>query len=583
MKIFYALLLSFSIAASGIGATIPAHAADAIVTTDFKANDLGLWSQSSIYGQNYMGSTKLEDWKQLWCASWDDPTCSDYDQLYSDLILRPCLTDSDRACLDSIDATNSKNVLEKLTFFGESTSQKIPSYKFKTGVGTEMVDIPAGGGLSVWKSSELNPDGSERFYAGHILLRYMSTCPRSTPKTPCSIGLSDFKGTVYPVSVKPGTGCREFALEGKCVDSLNFKGAERIAVSLRMDQKLTGWIFGRMQNADFSVTPIDAKYNKIRIEGDVTLVPELIASIAKSEIVKDPVLEKYLKDFFTVGRPGTAVPNPGGGSWNDASVGGLWSKTYPDFLSAQTTTRLLSNNFDKFGLFAAFENHLKPFSPKAENNGRNILRETNSIFWNFGANAYIGNNTCSADKSKLHGMVVTNAPIFETGPPVFKDGSLNYKVAGVHTNVDGSIFQGRYTYIVRSDTARCYYGFSDAPIVASVEVVSADNSAQIATVLVSENKSTGFIKLQADNFTFSSPTIKVKLVQDKPLVAVKEVSPVVPEKVVPKQEAAATNTTTAAPVEVKKIVIKSISCAKGKIIRKISGTNPKCPAGFKKK
>ena len=562
MKIFYALLLSISVATSAVSGTLPAHAADAIVTTDFKANDFGLWSQSSIYGQNYMGSTKLEDWKQLWCSGWDDPTCADRDQLYADLILRPCLNESDRACLDAVEVKNAKNELEKLTFYGESTTQKIAPYKFKNG--SETVDVPGGGGLSVWKSSELNVDGSEKFYAAHVLLRYLSPCVRGVSSISCTINLSDFKGSVYPVSVTPGTGCRQFALEGKCVDSLDFKGTERIAVSLRMDQKLTGWIFGRMHNADFSVTPIDAKYNKIRIEGDVTLVPELIASIPKSEIVKDPLLEKYLKDFFTVGIAGTTVPNPGGGSWNDASVGGLWSKTYPDFLSAQTTTRLLSANFEKFGLFTAFENHLKPFSPKAENNGRNILRETNSIFWNFGANAYMGNNACSADKSKLHGMVVTNASIFEKGPPEFKDGSLNYKVAGVHKNVDGSIFQGRYTYIVRSDTARCYYGFSDAPIVATVEVVSADNKSQVATVLVSENKASGFIKLQADNFTFSSPTIKVKLVQDKPLVAIKQDAPKV--------------ATTAA---VKKVI--TITCTKGKITKKYSGANPKCPSGYLKK
>ena len=562
MKIFYALLLSLSITASAINGTLPAHAADAIVTTDFKANDFGLWSQSSIYGQNYMGSTKLEDWKQLWCSGWEDPTCADRDQLYADLILRPCLNESDRACLDAVEVKNAKNELEKLTFYGESTTQKIAPYKFKSG--SETVDIPGGGGLSVWKSSELNTDGSEKFYAAHVLLRYLSPCVRDKSSVSCSINLSDFKGSVYPVSVKSGTGCRQFALEGKCVDSLDFKGAERIAVSLRMDQKLTGWIFGRMQNADFSVTPIDATFNKIRIEGDVTLVPELIASIPKSEIVKDPVLEKYLKDFFTVGTPGTTVPNPGGGSWNDGSVGGLWSKTYPDFLSAQTTTRLLSVNFDKFALFAAFENHLKPFSPKAENNGRNILRETNSIFWNFGANAYTGNNACSADKSKLHGMVVTNAPIFEKGPPEFKDGSLNYKVAGAHTNLDGSLFQGRYTYIVRSDTARCYYGFSDAPIVASVEVVSADNSAQIATVLVSENKTTGFIKLQANNFTFSAPTIKVKLMQDKPIVPAKSEASAAPKSSVAKK-------------------VITITCAKGKITKKFSGANPKCPSGYKKK
>ncbi len=561
-RLFYIFVLAFSFMASTINGTVPAHAADAIVTTDFKANDFGLWSQSSIYGQNYMGSTKLEDWKQLWCSGWEDPTCADRDQLYADLILRPCLNESDRACLDAVEVKNAKNELEKLTFYGESTTQKIAPYKFKNG--SETVDVPAGGGLSVWKSSEVNADGSEKFYAAHVLLRYLSPCTRDKSSISCSINLSDFKGSVYPVSVKPGTGCLQFALEGKCVDSLNFNGAERVAVSLRMDKQLTGWIFGRMQNADFSVTPIDATFNKIRIEGDVTLVPELIASVPKSEIAQDPKLEKYLKDFFTVGTPGTTVPNPGGGSWNDGSVGGLWSKTYPDFLSAQTTTRLLSVNFDKFALFAAFENHLKPFSPKAENNGRNILRETNSIFWNFGANAYTGNNACSANKTKLHGMVVTNAPIFETGPPVFKDGSLNYRVAGVHTNVDGSLFQGRYTYIVRSDTARCYYGFSDAPIVASVEVVSADNSAQIATVLVSENKTTGFIKLQANNFTFSAPTIKVKLMQDKPIVPAKSEASAAPKSSVAKK-------------------VITITCAKGKISKKYSGANPKCPSGYKKK
>ena len=115
-------------------------------------------------------------------------------------------------------------------------------------------------------------------------------------------------------------------------------------------------------------------------------------------------------------------------------------------------------------------------------------------------------------------------------------------------------------------------------------MIGADGTEQtIATESVREDKKREWLFLSAQNFTFSAPTIKVKLIQDKPLVAVKEVSPVVPEKVAPKQENTATNTTTAAPDKVKKIIIKSISCAKGKIIRKISGTSPKCPAGFKKK
>ena len=544
------LVLLFSVSAF----TPPARAADSFVYTDFAANDFGLWSQSSIYGQDQRGSKKLEDWKQLWCSEWDDPSCSVYDNLFADLILSPCLNEADRACLEGIEAKNSSGTLEKLTLYGEATSQKIARYQFKSGA--NLVDVPAGGGLSIWKSSEKNADGSDRLYAAHILLRYIATSSRQSGEAADKIVLSDFKGQIYPVTLKSGATCKEFAIGSQCIDSVNFTGNEKLAVTLRMNKDLTGWIFGRMQNSEFAVTSLDAGYNKIRIGGDVTLVPELAAKVAKSDISKDPKLEKYLRDFFTNGRPGVSVPNPGSGSFNDGSIGGYQSTSYEGFLAAQTTTRLISVNFDKFALFSAFEDQLKPFSPPASNNGRNILRETNSIFWNFGANTYVGSNKCSADKTKLHGLVVTNASIFENGPPEFKDGSLNYRVAGIHNNLDGSEFKGRYTYIVRSDTARCYYGFSNAPIEARVEVLSSNNTTQVASVLVSEKD--GFIKLQADNFTFSSPTIKVKFSQDsaQPIAST--------AKIAPKKSS-------------------TITCIKGKTSKKITGVNPKCPAGYKKK
>jgi|694.fasta_scaffold17764_5 hypothetical protein len=551
---FASPLISLVLLFSAVAFTPPARAADSFVYTDFAANDFGLWSQSSIYGQDQKGSKKLEDWKQLWCSGWDDPSCSVYDNLFADLILSPCVNEADRACLDGIEAKNSSGALEKLTLYGEATSQKIARYQFKSGA--NLVDVPAGGGLSIWKSSEKNSDGSDRLYAAHILLRYIATSSRQSGEAADKIVLSDFKGQIYPVTLKSGATCREFAIGTQCVDSANFDGSEKLAVTLRMNKDLTGWIFGRMQNSEFAVTSLDASYNKIRIGGDVTFVPELSAKVAKSEISKDAKLEKYLRDFFTVGRVGVSVPNPGSGSFNDGGVGGNTSTTYAGFLEAQTTTRLFSVNFEKFALFSAFEDHLKPYSPAASNNGRNILRQTNSIFWNFGANTYLGTNKCSADKTKLHGMVVTNASIFENGPPEFKDGSLNYRVAGIHKNSDGSVFKGRYTYIVQSDTARCYYGFSKAPIEARVEVVSASNSSQVATVLVSEKD--GFIKLQADNFTFSSPTIKVKFSQDS-----------------------AQPTATTAKAAPKKS--STLTCIKGKTSKKITGVNPKCPAGFKKK
>lgn len=527
------------------------------VSTNFQANDFGLWSNSSLYGQIYNGSTELAKWTQLWCTGWDDPTCANYSQLYEDLILRTCKVDSDRSCIDSLQVNDSTGQLEKLVYYGESKSKIIAPFTFKATKLTPETKIPGGGGMSIWKSATANSDGTPRYFASHVLLRYRSTCPEGHPRSDCTIELSDFKGSVYPVKIESAGVCREFALvSGECVNSVNFAGSERVGLTLRLDKNLTGWIFGRMQNADFSVDPLDPENNKIRVEGNVTLVPELKASVPKVDVAKDAVLEKYLKDFYTVGLSGNG--NPGGGSTN---WGGSISRNYADFLTAPNT-ELISANFDKFKLFSAFEKYLVPFSPAANNNGVNILRETNSIFWNFAANTYTGSNACSADKTKLHGLVVTNAPIYEQGPPAFIDGSLNYRVAGIHTNVDGSLFKGRYTYIVRSDTARCYYGFSSAPIEAKVEVVSADNSSQVATVLVSERD--GFIKLQADNFTFSSPTIRIKLAQGAAITPPKPAQPV---------GAVATQL----PKQI------TITCIKGKTVKKVLGANPKCPAGFKKK
>jgi hypothetical protein len=61
--------------------------------------------------------------------------------------------------------------------------------------------------------------------------------------------------------------------------------------------------------------------------------------------------------------------------------------------------------------------------------------------------------------------------------------------------------------------------------------------------------------MAANGFTFSSPTVRVKLTQD-PVAVVK------------------------APV---KQVKTTITCVKGKTVQKVSAISPKCPAGFKKK
>jgi hypothetical protein len=109
-----------------------------------------------------------------------------------------------------------------------------------------------------------------------------------------------------------------------------------------------------------------------------------------------------------------------------------------------------------------------------------------------------------------------------------------------------SLVEGTYDLLIRSDAARCLYGFSNAPIQASISVTGEDNQ-KVATTSMTEGN--GWIKLSAYGFNFSDPTISVKLSQAK--------------------------------AQVKRSA--TITCTKGKTVKKVTGTNPKCPTGFKKR
>jgi hypothetical protein len=71
--------------------------------------------------------------------------------------------------------------------------------------------------------------------------------------------------------------------------------------------------------------------------------------------------------------------------------------------------------------------------------------------------------------------------------------------------------------------------------------------------------------MSAKGFTYSAPTIKVKLSQDVPT---------------PAPSATPTPSPIAKPAAAKKT---SITCVKGKTSKKVTAVNPKCPTGFKKK
>lgn len=131
--------------------------------------------------------------------------------------------------------------------------------------------------------------------------------------------------------------------------------------------------------------------------------------------------------------------------------------------------------------------------------------------WSFG-NAAQSNQPCLGSTKGLAGLVTTNAPIYPSGPPTYNSGYLTYEIGGLHYQVDGQTLNiGNYNLILRSDVARCLYGFTNAPVSATVQVVS--DSGQQVTSVTTVGESKGWLSLNANGFTYSQKKIKIKISQ----------------------------------------------------------------------
>jgi hypothetical protein len=162
--------------------------------------------------------------------------------------------------------------------------------------------------------------------------------------------------------------------------------------------------------------------------------------------------------------------------------------------------------------------------------------------------------SCLSNSKDLTGIVTTNAGMYISSPPTFnkETQSLDYKVSSPHLNEAGKPNVGNY-----------------------VSIVSSDGSSQVATTAVSERN--GWLYLSANGFNYSSPTVRVKLTQEAPAptptpTPTPEPTPTVTPTPTP------TPTLTTAPVKK-----TTITCVKGKAVKKVTSVKPVCPKGYKKK
>jgi len=558
----------------------------ASASTAFNVNIADHFNGIAQENLSYITTGILPGGAELLCSGWNDPKCSN--SLTAYVILPNCESANEANCVEGLSVKSAK--------VSEGNAKWIKTIKSQAFPADTSKELPAGSNWSLFEVPALAAAGEVSKFAVRVKVKFQ--------KFPV-VGLKsmDFSATVVPY-VEGTTSSRDMEVyewvnplgvktvsgssgDSKCVWSANgicgkettFPKDARVKLTIHLGNYLTSWLHGRLTEPTVETTAITTTQNRLVVDAAPVTTPSASALISAADVsaeissrFKDPsgylppVEISMMTSASEDGALGTFLNFEKFFANKATSIADTWS-----FRSINPSS-LLNAGFAGFGGFASASD-----STGLGLAATKCLPQASSIF-----GAVTGANSTAA----LIGMVTTNSLTYESGPPKFEDGFLNYKVAGVHSNPDGSDFIGKYDLVMDGAIARCLYGFgAKVPISATVSIVSTDTGSRVQSTFFKDDGK--WIRLGAYGFTFSSPTLKIKLAQggaaDPAKVAVKEEVPPVPEKPAPKEEVAATTTKAAAPAEVKKVITKSISCVKGKVTRKISGTNPICPAGFKKK
>jgi len=447
-------------------------------------------------------------------------------------------------------ATAIENCVDSLQIIkgdGTVVNAKFEKYfKGKTFTGIPDLNMPGGSRPSLWIATGApNAAGTEKYVVNTALIwNYISG----------AASVYGFQASVYAIQDKFDAGYTDSGIKlgptingkfasvtdtgeinfmgtciateaGYCAERVQFAPNTRINLKLKLSNKVTGWLQGRISSPAIELTTIDKNFNNLSVTADVVDVPMMYAQFKKSDnnaFVNDAYENKW---FSSLGFNGRSE----------------WRQFAPNQPVGMEMVTALSSA------------------------AKDTAAEVHS-YWNISSLPNISNNPCMADTSKLIGFVTTNAMSYSGSAPIWDGSSLQYKVAGLHYLPDGkTLATGKYDLVMRSESARCLYGFTNAPISASISIASADGEQKVATTVVNEKN--GWLYLAAGGFTFSAPTINIKLTQEA--VKKEEVKVVTPAPVAATPKAAAKTTT--------------IKCVKNGKIKSVTALKPKCPTGYRLK
>lgn len=401
------------------------------------------------------------------CPSIDDPICDFKKPGYGALawITMPiCESATAEDCIEAVSFTRNTESLT-VEYFGDVPGQK-------TFPADEKTQLYRGGVTPIFKVPGAPHAGGDLYMvSGRATLNYEASISR--------FRTNDFYLFVIPVSLESSSFGGQsnltmpcmFRTQSVCGVRQDFPEGIKVGAQIRATTDIGGWFLGRMQSPDVKVETFSPRNNRISVVASPVEVARFAYVAPKSQFT--------LEDRRAAGNTGT--------------MGVPFEENGP--------SRIYNTGYDtsNFGLIRHY---------------RDRVRDTavaSTTHWALRTTSQTSGNSCLADNSKVQGIVSTNAMVYDGFAPKFSNGFLDYRVAGMHLMPDGKTpVLGTYDLVMRSETARCLYGFTNAPISATITITGTGNL-NIATTLVSERD--GWLKLAAYGFTFSEKELKVNMTQ----------------------------------------------------------------------
>lgn len=438
------------------------------------------------------------------CSSLSDPKCKDATQTEFISVLPVCQDSIDIDCIVGLEVVNQQGKSFKASFIKKFIENGVNDFP-----GGQSNRLPQGSTPSVWNFSDApGIDPKQDYLVNFRVLGYKVLPTFNSTTGNEQFKFSAFDSFISPITYKFGNYLPSELVIGReagryrnvqhiatsfqwannsqdsiysclavttgiCAQPANFAPDYSYKLTARLNQSPSGWIHGRLQNAEVTLNESSGQYI-FTIQGKAVDVP-------------------------VVGVRANMGSEPNGlGDW-------FW-RFGEDFIYGNNST-ISTPKVDSDDAFRLIDIWSKQINDQANNI---------SSRWSARTLSYSGDRTnCLKDKGTLIGVVATNSMLYSSGPPKFNSQlqTLDYTLASPHLTDDGKVFRGVYELQLRSDVARCLYNFTKAPISASISIVKEQGSTSISTTTISEKNN--WLKLGAFNFTFSKPVVRVKLSQKK--------------------------------------------------------------------